>query len=155
MKFIADSMVGKLARYMRASGYDVKYSEKLDDDKIIEIASREKRIILTRDSSLVSRKKVKQENIKYLFIKSQKIYSQLTQLKNDLKIKIYPAFSRCIICNNKLVEISKESVKGKVPDYVYKNKSNFLFCKKCNKIYWKGSHYRQIKKLIEKINSLQ
>ncbi len=155
MKFIADSMVGKLAKYLRISGYDVKYSDKFSDDEIIDIANLEKRIILTRDSSLVERKKIKQEKIKFIYIQSQNIYSQLRQLKDELKIKIRPAFDRCLICNNKLTAIGKESVKGKVPDYVYKTKSKFFLCKKCNKIYWKGSHCRQIKKLMEKINQPQ
>ncbi len=152
MKFIADNMVGKLAKYLRVAGYDVKYPKNLSDNKIIDIAESENRLILTRDSNLITRKKIKKDDIQFLFIESQEITRQLKQVKEELSLNIYPAFKRCIICNNELHNVDKRDVRGKVPDYVYKTKNNFFFCKKCNKIYWKGSHYKAMKQLLEKID---
>ena len=52
MKFIADGMLGKLTRWLRILGYDVKYSNKLDDAKLIVASKKERRVLLTRDLEL-------------------------------------------------------------------------------------------------------
>ncbi|MDP3012568.1 MAG: DUF5615 family PIN-like protein, partial [Candidatus Hydromicrobium sp.] len=67
MKFIADIMVGKLARYMRMAGYDVMYINNASDDQIIKIARETDRIILTRDSLMLARREFKKGIIKYLY----------------------------------------------------------------------------------------
>jgi uncharacterized protein with PIN domain len=54
--FIADVMLGSLARWLRILGYDVVYDSRLDDAALVERAVKEKRVILTRDRRLVERK---------------------------------------------------------------------------------------------------
>ena len=146
MKFIADIMVGKLARYLRMAGYDVMYINNAIDDQIIKIARETDRIILTRDSMMLTRREFKKGIIKYLFIKDDKLKNQLDQIKSDLKVSLKPNLVRCIECNRKLIKVKKEEIKNKVPPYVYKTQKNFLYCKKCDKYYWRGTHYQNIKK---------
>jgi hypothetical protein len=55
------------------------------------------------------------------------------------------------LCNTEVEEIKKGDIKTKIPKRVFDNNEKFWFCKKCNKIYWKGSHYE---KMFEKINKL-
>ena len=145
MKFIADIMVGKLARYMRMAGYDVMYINTASDDEIIKIARETDRIILTRDSLMLARREFKKGIIKYLYIKEDKLENQLDQIKLDLKVSLKPNLVRCIECNEKLIKVKKEDVKNKVPPYVYKTQQNFLYCKNCDKYYWRGTHYQNIK----------
>ena len=145
MKFIADIMVGKLARYMRMAGYDVMYINTASDDQIIKIARETDRIILTRDSLMLARREFKKGIIKYLYIKEDKLENQLDQIKLDLKVYLKPNLVRCIECNEKLIKLKKEDVKNKVPPYVYKTQKNFLYCKNCDKYYWRGTHYQNIK----------
>jgi uncharacterized protein with PIN domain len=145
MKFIADIMVGKLARYMRMAGYDVMYINTASDDQIIKIARETDRIILTRDSLMLARREFKKGIIKYLYIKEDKLENQLDQIKLDLKVSLKPNLIRCIECNEKLIKVKKEDVKNKIPPYVYKTQKNFLYCKKCDKYYWRGTHYQNIK----------
>jgi len=145
MKFIADIMVGKLARYMRMAGYDVMYINTASDDEIIKIARETDRIILTRDSLMLARREFKKGIIKYLYIKEDKLENQLDQIKLDLKVSLKPNLVRCIECNEKLIKVKKEDVKNKVPPYVYKTQKNFLYCKNCDKYYWRGTHYQNIK----------
>ncbi|MBE3115119.1 MAG: Mut7-C RNAse domain-containing protein [Actinobacteria bacterium] len=138
-------MVGKLARYMRMAGYDVMYINNASDDQIIKIARETDRIILTRDSLMLARREFKKGIIKYLYIKEDKLENQLDQIKSELKISLKPNLIRCIECNEKLIKVKKEDIKNKVPPYVYKTQQNFLYCKNCDKYYWRGTHYQNIK----------
>ncbi|MCJ7727082.1 MAG: Mut7-C RNAse domain-containing protein [Actinobacteria bacterium] len=138
-------MVGKLARYMRMAGYDIMYINNASDDQIIKIARETDRIILTRDSLMLARREFKKGIIKYLYIKEDKLENQLDQIKLDLKVSLKPNLVRCLECNEKLIKVKKEDVKNKVPPYVYKTQKNFLYCKNCDKYYWRGTHYQNIK----------
>jgi len=151
MKFIADVMVGKLARYLRMAGYDVLYENTASDDHIVKVAEKTGRVVLTRDTLMLTRRGFKNGTIKYLCIEDDNFKSQLKQLKTELKIPLEPKLTRCIECNNKLIKVNKEDVRGKVPPYVFKTQENFMYCKKCGKYYWRGTHYQNIKKIFLKI----
>ncbi len=138
-------MVGKLAKYLRMAGHDVVYINTASDDEIIKIAGETGRIVLTRDSLMLTRKEFKNGTIKYLYIRDEKLKNQLEQIKSDLKISLEPNLIRCIECNHKLIEMEKEEIKSKIPPYVYRTQQNFLYCKKCDKYYWRGTHYQNIK----------
>lgn len=152
MKFIADIMVGKLAKYLRMAGYDVKYINNISDDKLTEIAKKEDRILLTRDSLLLMRKKFKNEQVKSLLVKEDNLINQLRQLKSELGITLKPNLNRCLKCNQTLANVNKQDVKGKVPPYVYATHQNFLYCKNCNQYYWRGTHYNNMKDVFQKID---
>ena len=138
-------MVGRLAKYLRMAGYDVLYINTASDDQIISKARETDRIVLTRDSLMLARREFKKGTVKYLFIKDDKLKNQLNQIKSDLKVLLKPNLVRCIECNRKLIKVKKEDVKNKVPPYVYKTQQNFLYCKKCDKYYWRGTHYDNIR----------
>lgn len=145
MKFIADIMVGKLAKYLRMAGCDVLYMNDASDDKIIKIAGETGRIVLTRDSLMLTRKEFKNGTLKYLHIKDEKLKNQLGQIKSELHLSLKPDLVRCIECNRILIKVGKEEIKNMVPPYVYKTQENFLYCKNCDKYYWRGTHYQNIK----------
>ena len=145
MKFIADIMVGKLAKYLRMAGFDVIYINNASDDEIIKIAKKTGRMVLTRDSLMLTRREFKKGIIKCLYIKDEKLKNQLEQITSDLNFSLKPNLVRCIECNQKLIRVKKEDIKDKVPPYVYKTQQNFLYCKNCNKYYWRGTHYQNIK----------
>jgi len=148
MRFIADIMVGKLAKYLRMAGHDVLYINTASDDEIIKIASETGRMVLTRDSLMLARKEFKNGTLKNLYIKDEKLKNQLEQIKSDLKISLEPNLTRCVECNQILIRVKKEDIKNKIPPYVYKTQQSFLYCKKCDKYYWKGTHYQNIKNIF-------
>ncbi len=148
MKFIADIMVGKLAKYLRMAGLDVIYINTASDDEIIKIASDTDRMVLTRDSLMLARKEFKNGTLKNLYIKDEKLKNQLEQIKSDLKISLEPNLVRCVECNQLLIRVEKEDIKNKIPPYVFKTQKSFLYCKKCDKYYWKGTHYQNIKNIF-------
>lgn len=151
MKFVADIMVGKLAKYLRMAGYDVKYINNVTDEELTRIAKNEKRILLTRDSLLLMKKEFKNEHIKAILIKGDNLIEQLEQVKSELGIRLKPNLIRCLKCNQILTSVDKKEVKDKVPPYVYATQQNFLYCKNCSQYYWRGTHYDNIKDIFQKI----
>jgi uncharacterized protein len=134
--FIADAMVGKLARWLRVLGFDVLYSSVRDDDEIIRIAESENRLILTRDTGLVARRM----RARFVFIESDHYKEQLRQVLHTLDLKDFKIFSRCVECNTPLQSVDKEAVFEKVPPFVYLTQERFAVCPTCNRVFWHGTH---------------
>jgi uncharacterized protein with PIN domain len=137
MTFIADVMVGRLARWLRVLGIDVIYSDKLRDDEILKVAAAENRIILTRDVGFAARCR---KNHRLLFIEHNDWRSQLRQVINAYNLGDFKVLSRCIECNSSLRVVDKERIAGKVPPYVYQTQDRFSLCESCDRIYWRGTH---------------
>jgi len=151
MKFLCDQMLGTLAKWLRIYGFDTYFANsEISDEELLKISKDEDRILLTRDKKLVQR--AHKENIKNIEIKTTDVNEQLKIVLKDLTIDKNKVLSRCILCNNVIDEIKKRDVGGKVPERVFETNEEFWFCKKCNKIYWKGSHYEN---MIEKMDELK
>ena len=105
MKFVADEMLGRLAKWLRVCGYDTAYFRHVRDSEILRLAVVEKRGLLTRDTLLIRRRGIKN----FLFISCDQLFEQIKQVVRELKIP-YPAepFSRCIMCNDVLEPYTKE-----------------------------------------------
>ena len=142
--FVADVMVGKLARWLRVLGFDVLYSNQYDDDEIIRISDTENRLILTRDVHLAARRPPHQS----LFIKSGDHKDQIQQVISSLDLKNFKAFSRCLECNTRLEEVDKEAAFDKVPPFVYLTQDRFARCPHCERLYWHGTHTQEMLKQI-------
>jgi uncharacterized protein with PIN domain len=144
-RFIADCMLGTLAKKLRLMGYDTLFFNRIEDEKLVTIAIREDRIILTRDSGLLRRKAVQ----KSIFIDSDSLEAQLNKVTREcgLRSNEDKLMSRCLICNTRLISLNKREVIGKVPPFIFLKHSRFNFCSECNKIYWKGSHLKNIMKI--------
>jgi len=144
MKFIADVMVGKLARWMRVLGFDVAYSNAFDDDEILRLSESEDRIILTRDTRL--RARVGQRPC--LFIESDHYQEQVVQVLRAFGLKDFSVFSRCLECNTPLEDVDKEAVFEKVAPFVYLTQDHFAACPTCGRVYWHGTHADQMRARI-------
>ncbi len=145
MKFLADHMLGKLAKYLRFLGYDTYYpSGRMSDDEIIEISKIENRILLTRDKELARRSGG-------FYIESENYEEQLKIVIRKFNLSKDNMLSRCSICNEPLIPVNKESVRDKVPKYVYDHRDEFYICPKCGRVYWWGTHTEKIERKIRKI----
>jgi len=163
MKFLVDSMLGKLARFLRIFGYDTVYANDLvsyfklnpvPDDKLVLYAKKNNRYIITKDELLY-----KNYIEKGIHLKGEGIYNYLNQLKRALKLNVEFKITkaRCSICNSPLKKIKNKYV---VKDLILKESFNhydeFFECVNlhCKKIYWEGSHIANIKNNIENDSSV-
>lgn len=143
--FILDAHLGKLAKYLRMLGFDTLYKNDFEDDKIIEIANNENRIILTRDKTLL-----KSSNVDHgYYVRSIENHNQLIEVVK--KFNLYSnmkSFARCTTCNDLLILKSKKEVQHKIDEKTYRIYNEFFFCPTCNKVFWKGSHFKNMEKLF-------
>ncbi len=153
IKFVADIMLKKLARWMRILGYDTIYPDFIEDERILELAKSKRRILLTQDVGLASRAG-KKEVRTLLIPRDVDVESQVAFVLRELKLSVdFPAKTLCPQCNGELEVVGKERVRGNenVPAGVLERNSSFWLCKSCKKVYWEGSHWGRIKKAVEKI----
>ena len=151
-KFIADSNVGKLARWLRMMGYDTIFFSGIDDGELIDIALEEGRVVLTRDTRIMKRRVATSGQLKIVLTKDDDPKKQLRQVVRALKLdSCLRQFTRCLECNQSLVPRSKEEVKDLVPPYVFLTQTQYMQCPYCQKIYWRGTHWQRMNKELEKI----
>lgn len=146
--FIADINLGDIVKYMRALGLDVYFNPMLSSRKIIEISNQENRILLTKSRDLLKYKEVTHG----IFIRPGTTMEQIRQLIDFLNIKdkIKP-FSRCLLCNNLLESVPMKKIVHRIPQKTKAFCDEYVHCKACDKIYWKGTHFAKIKKVIDQI----
>ena len=148
MKFLLTRELGKLAKWLRIMGFDTEYSSTDNNASLIVWALRDERVILTRNHRLPQTR-----GVKIVIIKDELLKGQLKQVTEMLKTPLdsQVMFSRCVICNAELQDIAKEKVKDLVPEYVFNTQQDFTSCPKCNRIYWKGTHWGNVQKTIDEI----
>jgi uncharacterized protein with PIN domain len=149
MKFIADCMLGRLAKWLRMMGFDTTYIHGAHDDELVRLAVREDRILLTRDHLLAERRIVRNRCI---FINSSQTREQMKQIFEELSIELSGdnILTRCALCNGEIWKVSRETVTDEVPPYVYKTQNEFGRCTSCGKVYWKGSHVQHVLQALAK-----
>lgn len=151
MQFVADCMLGKLARWLRLSGYNVYYRRDAVDEELLKVAERDGRVLLTRDGALAER--ARKLGIKAVLVESNSIEEQLIQLARALGLSYEgtPARSLCPVCNGELEGIGKEEAAKLVPKGVLSAHQEFYRCTACGKVYWEGSHWKSIAERVMRI----
>ena len=148
MKFIADAMLGRLAKWLRLLGFDVLYYPDIEDREVIRISREQDRTILTRDTLMLKCRGARDA----VFIRSDHISEQLLEVKDMLSMHDSDRGERCIVCNGNLHKVSdRGEVQDLVPDYVYHSFESFMRCNVCAKVYWEGSHFKKIRERISEI----
>lgn len=150
-RFIADSMLGSLARWLRILGFDTLYFRDIRDSDLIRIARGQQRIIITRDTILSRDKKIGD----LILIKSNYLTDQLREFMDWVKgrgIKPRP-LSFCPLCNGDVLPVDKDLVRDDVPEYIFLNIRSFYKCENCGHVYWDGSHKKGIDQMVANLNS--
>ena len=147
-RFVADRMLGKLAKWLRVLGYDVVYLRKASEGEILQ-KLQEGRTLLTRN-----RRAQKWRGKGNVFIvKGNDPKIQLREVVKGLELPELDAviFSRCLSCNRTLDPVKRETVREEVPDYIYQKHEEFYRCNDCGKVYWHGSHAVRMRQQLQKM----
>lgn len=149
-RFVLDVHLGRLAAYLRMMGFDALYRNSYTDRELAGISSSEDRILLTRDLGLLKRAVV----TRGYFVRETSPRRQLQEVLRRFDLFALAApFARCIVCNGLLRPVEKEAVKDALPPRIIETQAGFLRCESCARVFWKGSHYDRMRKLIESMGA--
>lgn len=149
--FLADRMVGKLARWLRLLGYDTLYWPQLSPEGVMREARRQQRIILTRDTRIPRRK----DAPSFIFLAGDRFREQLKQIAVELQLDLAAhLFTRCSVCNTPLAVITKDEVRARVPEYVWQTQEEFRTCLECQRIYWGATHKQHMLEELQRLGLL-
>ncbi len=147
-QFIADAMLGKLARWLRLLGFDCEYDREISDSDLVQRGVSDGRIILSRDRSLekewwvsgiylVAAENTRDQLIEVL---------QRFELANEIRL-----FTRCAECNLPLHSVDTDLVRERVPADVLDRQDSFSACRECGRVYWEGSHTERIQRFVDQL----
>ena len=143
-RFVADVNVGRLARRLRMLGFDVAFPQsaaEADDGRLVEVAAREDRVLLTRDIYILHRRIVHSGEVRAVLITRDDIGEQLRQVFRALQLS--PPFgflTRCLDCNVPLAPVERTEIINEVPQHVYRTQTAFTRCPRCGRVFWAGTH---------------
>lgn len=145
MTFIVDGMLGKLAKWLLILGFDTAFNPRWDDDELLNLARKERRTLLTRDRGLLQRAK----GLASLFVTSENWKEQTIQVVREFGLgpEIRP-FSRCLADNSPLKRLPKSRARNLVSAFVYERAEAFSLCPVCGRVYWQGTHFREMERVL-------
>jgi uncharacterized protein with PIN domain len=124
-------------------GYDTRLFRGDNDSHMVALAREEARVILTRDTQIMKRRVVSSGQVAAIFIEGDEPERQIRQVITTLNLNPQSRpFSLCLECNHPLVAKSKAEVAELVPPYVFRTQSHYMACPRCQRIYWRGTHWR-------------
>ncbi len=143
--FMADAMLGRLARWLRILGCNVTFEPVISDAELVRRALVEERVILTRDQALPEEWRLP----RVLIVKSEAPLLQLQQVVRAFEIDWRARlFTRCSRCNTELETVAYEDVTTRVPPRIISEQERFLRCASCERIYWGGSHSERMLRVL-------
>ncbi len=147
-RFVADAHLGGLARLLRMAGFDTLYDNGYEDAAMAEMANREGRILLTRDRPLLMHRVVSHG----CYVHAIKPQDQLRELYHRLDLAAHARpFSLCLSCNVPLHPVDKEAILDRVPPRVQARHERFLGCDHCGRIFWEGTHWQDMRALLDSL----
>ena len=154
MRFVVDGMLGGLARWLRILGHDVKYESNATDNELLRTAETENMILLTSDVELAKRAKARK--LWSLLVAEKTEEERLARMARsfDVSLDVSMATSKCPECGSGLKETSKTEVADDVPPTSLSLYDKFWKCTGCGKVYWIGSHWKQIQQTIRKAKKI-
>ena len=134
-RFLVDLMLLRLGRWLRLLGQDVANPIDTSDDDLLGQAKREKRTLLTRDKRLAET--CQSQAIECILIRSSHLPEQLLEMvQRGILLELNP--QRCTLCNCPLQEVESPERRTWI-------------CTGCKRLYWEGSHWKKMEKMLESI----
>lgn len=150
VRFVADTHLGRLAVYLRLLGFDTLYRNDYRDQDLAELSLAQDRSLLTRDLGLLKRSAVKRG----YFVRKTAPHQQLKEVVRHFELACaIVAFQRCLHCNSRLQPVLKQDIERRLPPRTIEFYDEFHICPGCGRIYWKGSHYKRMQRLVDSVTA--
>ena len=152
MRFLCDAMLGGLAKWLRAAGYDAYYAREgtdVSDRTLTAKALREGRVLLTSDGGFLERKPVRDGNVGLFMVPQLPLEDQLRLVVE--RFGLDRRQSRCMACSGWLDTVSGEAVADQVPSGVLRDHEGFFRCQDCGRVFWHGSHWQRISTRLDRV----
>lgn len=145
--WLADAMLGKLARYLRFLGHDTAYARDAPDAVVEDRARREHRTLLTRDRALAARVPGS------LLLRTPDLPGQLREVATAFpSLSFVVTLDRCPECNVLLGPWSASDdgapVREQLPAGLDRANVAVVQCPECRRRYWEGSHAARIRSIV-------
>lgn len=146
-RLLLDTMLGKLAVYLRMCGYDAAYAGDRDveaDEALRRLAEGEGRVLLSRDAELVA------SVADAVLLAEREPADQLGELRAaGFELALPEAPTRCGRCNGRLEPMPDGAHR---PDYAPSPEEFDCWrCVDCGQCFWKGSHWDRVRSLVESV----
>jgi uncharacterized protein len=140
MRFVCDSTVGKLARFLRMAGFDTAYVKENDLARVLAISKEENRLIVSRNSKYHELRLASN----FYHLPADEPLDQFRKLMADLQIPFDEGrfLTRCLQCNELLEKIDTEKVLERLYDFIARTQQEIFVCPRCDKLYWHATHAR-------------
>lgn len=145
MRFVVDVNVGKLASFLRMMGYDTLFDHRLKDKEVAFLAYSQQRIVLSRDRSLLKFGMIEYGRL----VRAQEPDDQLKEVTAFFGLICEKMFTRCLRCNLQLEDVEKKQIMHRLEPKTKKYFNRFSLCPGCNRVYWQGSHWEKMNKLVK------
>jgi len=153
MAVLLDEMLKRTASWCRVLGIDTRFITGKSDTWLLAYAKKERLVLVTRDTELFGR--CLKQGVQCVFLKSDEREEQIAQIVRDAKEAMtFPERTRCPKCNGELALVEAASVKDEVPESVAGAQRKFWKCPSCGKVYWEGSHWKNITRVHERVKAL-
>jgi hypothetical protein len=142
IKFVADVNIAKLAKKLRLLGFDTLFGHDLTDKEIVELSLQEKRVILTRDKTILKYRRVTHG----YWIRNDDPDQQLREVVSRFQLENNVGLlARCSICNDRLHPVDKSRLHHRLPNKTLRPSNVFWECKGCQKVYRQGPNFGDIR----------
>lgn len=142
-RFACDAMLGGLARWLRAAGYDASWHDGIPDGDLVKLGQAEGKVVLSSDTDIFAYALVRDGHVAALFVpRAEPIPVQLAHILRELNLP--QREPRCMACSGELVDLPKEEAAALVPAKSLAAHERFWKCQTCGKAFWHGTHWRQI-----------
>jgi uncharacterized protein with PIN domain len=149
LRFLCDEMLGHLARYLRAAGYDTTLAaEGRPDRELLAQAHDEARRFLTLDRRVLEHRRAAGLVV---LLAGSTLDEQARELVFRCGVDwLRQPFTRCLIDNAALVPAGEGDRAGLPPEVPLEEA---LSCPTCGRVYWAGSHHRRMRSRLAAWNA--
>jgi len=145
--FLCDGGLGGLARWLRAAGHQAVWLASVSDEELLKQAAEQSATVLTTDSMLLERRLVRDGQVSLLWLPPLlRVEEQLVLVVEHFGL--HGGEPRCMDCGGELRAVPKETVRERIPPRTYRWLDDYYLCEQCGRLFWRGSHWQNIRRRL-------